>query len=369
VNGGILDDPRATILINDGRNHVVASKKEYDVIISQPSNPWISGVNNLFTLEAFRLFQNRLSPGGLACQWIQYYEMRPEDLFSLLRTFAEVFAHVDVFRAARGDLLLVGSSRPFPFDREEIDRRMHSSPNEAIFRTIGLSEAADLLASYLFTIERERENDAWKAVRDFPLNRDDNMLIEFSMPRHMEEPRLEENRAALAHLHDRSKVHRAAPHRHLELARGAVKLWDLPVAELELALAATEENPDIAGIHSLRARILLLRSGWEGRPGLVGEAERETEIALGADSTSSEAHFLLGAIALQRSAWAEAVRSLQKAIELGEDPGVAYVYLGRALEEDGRFDEAVDAYSRALRERPNNRVAQDALQRVRSHLQ
>ncbi|HUB79727.1 MAG TPA: fused MFS/spermidine synthase, partial [Bryobacteraceae bacterium] len=84
VNGRPLEDGRTTLIVNDGRNHLALASARYDVIISEPSNPWIAGMNNLFTRDFFRIARARLRPGGIFAQWFHIYNMPPNDLRSLV---------------------------------------------------------------------------------------------------------------------------------------------------------------------------------------------------------------------------------------------------------------------------------------------
>jgi spermidine synthase len=68
-NHDALHDPRARLIVGDGRSHLLLSGDRYDVIISEPSNPWMSGVSTLFTREFFVAARSRLEPGGILCQW------------------------------------------------------------------------------------------------------------------------------------------------------------------------------------------------------------------------------------------------------------------------------------------------------------
>ena len=84
-----LEDPRVRLHLNDARNHLLLTEDgTYDMIGSEPSNPWLSGVSNLFTLEFFQLGKRKMRPGGVWAQWIQTYGMRPDDLRSLLGTIS-----------------------------------------------------------------------------------------------------------------------------------------------------------------------------------------------------------------------------------------------------------------------------------------
>jgi tetratricopeptide (TPR) repeat protein len=271
-----------------------------------------------------------------------------------------------VFLPARGDLILIGSDDPIRFDMDVVGRRMKEPRSAAILEEVSIYSPLDLMTMYLFTIDREEGNRAWEAVRGAPLNRDDNMLLEFSAPRHMDDPGVFENRDAMAELHDRSKLHEAAGYDHLALAESAVRLWDLPVAELEIAYEERKAEPDLLGIRCLKARILLARAGWENNPALAGEALDEARAAIEIDRESSEANLLLGTAHLRTGAWTEAEKYFREAIRLGADPAVANVYLGVALERAGKREEAIEAYREALALDPRNEPAIQGLGRLRA---
>ena len=105
-----LDDPRVRLVLDDARSHLMrVPDGHYDLAISEPSNPWISGVSNLFTREFFELGKRKLSPSGVWVQWLHCYEMSADDLRSLLATFAAVYPEVQVFRVDAADLVVLGS--------------------------------------------------------------------------------------------------------------------------------------------------------------------------------------------------------------------------------------------------------------------
>src|SRR5262249_8136515 len=113
VNNRPLNDPRLHLIIDDARSYLRGNPERYDLIISEPSHPWVPGVANLFTEEFFSLGRNRLNDGGLFVQWLQVYQLSNDNLRSVLATFHKVFPYVTVFRVggeAKGkDLLLMGS--------------------------------------------------------------------------------------------------------------------------------------------------------------------------------------------------------------------------------------------------------------------
>lgn len=115
ANGRPLDDPRTTLVVDDARAVLERDPTRYDVIISEPSNPWISGISSLFTEEYWALGRSRLREGGVFCQWVQLYGMGPEEMRGLVRTFASVFGDVWLYETIPGsDVLLVAGAPPPP---------------------------------------------------------------------------------------------------------------------------------------------------------------------------------------------------------------------------------------------------------------
>ena len=111
-NRNALDDPRTRLILGDGRSHLLLSDAAYDVIISEPSNPWMAGVASLFTREFFEAARSRIAPGGVLCQWAHTYSISDADLRSIVATFGSVFPDGMMWLVGDGDLLLVGSTEP-----------------------------------------------------------------------------------------------------------------------------------------------------------------------------------------------------------------------------------------------------------------
>src|SRR5438445_3232597 len=95
--------------VRECRCHLVPTPRQYDVIVSEPSNPWMSGVASLFTREFFEAARARLEPDGLLCQWAHTYDISAEDLKSIARTFASVFHGGTMWLVGEGDLLFIGA--------------------------------------------------------------------------------------------------------------------------------------------------------------------------------------------------------------------------------------------------------------------
>jgi len=175
-----LSDPRVNMIINDARNQLnLAADGGYDLIISEPSNPWLTGVSNLFTREYFELGKKKLSEGGIWSQWIQIYGMNTEDLRSLLGTFSDTYDYVHLYSTiSDADLVLVGSDAPLKLDASSFDKVIQS--NHALvrdLRTIDIESGLDLVARY------RMDKPMLQALAEgVTRNTDDNMRVEYSAP-------------------------------------------------------------------------------------------------------------------------------------------------------------------------------------------
>ncbi len=182
VNGRPLDDPRTRMTVADGRTFLALEEERFDVIISEPSNPWMTGVSNLFTLEYFQLVRERLEDGGIFAQWVQMYGMSPENVAVLLRTFRSVFPYAYVFNTIpRTDLVLVGRLEPLTIDPVRLERRASQPGIREDLARVDVESAAQMLA-------RGRLGPAELAELTeltpdgAQLNTDDNAWIEFHAP-------------------------------------------------------------------------------------------------------------------------------------------------------------------------------------------
>jgi spermidine synthase len=182
VNGRPLADPRTRLSVADGRTFLLLGEERFDVIISEPSNPWMSGASNLFTLEFFQIARERLAEGGIFVQWIQMYGLSPENLEVVLRTFRTVFPEAFVFNTIPyTDLLLIGTVEPLRIDVEELEWRAGRPTVREDLRRVGVEGAAQLLARGRLGPAQLAELVA-AAPGPSLLNTDDNAWIEFRAP-------------------------------------------------------------------------------------------------------------------------------------------------------------------------------------------
>jgi spermidine synthase len=170
-----LDDPRVHLVVGDARTHLAHGGGTYGVVVSEPSNPWIAGVNNLFTVDFYRRVSARLAPGGVFCQWLQTYELSPATLSSLLASFLAVFPEGEVFAIWRAsDLLLVAT----PPGRRLARERLETPAARRMLARAGILDPAEVTGYYAGSLVALRP-----AGRGAPLNRDDRPIVEYRAPR------------------------------------------------------------------------------------------------------------------------------------------------------------------------------------------
>jgi len=121
-NRNPLADPRVRVRNEDARTVLKLSGQKYDVIINEPSNPWTVGVGSVFSREYYELAANCLKDDGIACQWFHVYEMNDPIVSLVLRSFVSVFPHFEIWDPGAGDLILLGSKRPWNCSNEVLQQ-------------------------------------------------------------------------------------------------------------------------------------------------------------------------------------------------------------------------------------------------------
>lgn len=175
-SGAPLDDPRVSVRIADGRRYLQRIRQDYDIIVSEPSNPWMSMSARLFTREFFERVRARLGRDGVLVQWLPLYGLSRGQLEAELRTLLAVFPELALFRVAEGDLVALASAGPLRLDAAAVTRLL-ADEGPATLPVLGISSPAELLARWVADAEGLRE-----AIGPGPLNTDDNALLEFGSP-------------------------------------------------------------------------------------------------------------------------------------------------------------------------------------------
>ena len=361
-----LADPRAHLVIGDGRNHLLLTHRRYDVIISEPTNPWISGVGDLFTQEFFRMARGRLKPGGLMCAWFHTYNMADMDVRAMVATFVAVFPEASLWLINDGDIILLGGLGPMTVD-EDLARRMSVQRVAADLDRIRVESPLDLVANYI--------TDTAGLVRyagPVALNTDDNMLLEFSAGLkgfeatetvHLSNfiglmalpPVADWDDPDFQRLHTRMEARKTAVEAVVDLAKlGAESVMPLFARAYALSPSDPYVQDKYIEMRMMLGRKLYAEGDYEGARDNFLAA-----LALPGHPLAWQAHLGLGTALAAIGDREGARENFRAAIALHPDNARAYHYLGRLERVTGHAEEAAAALERSLKLEPDPGVASD----------
>lgn len=182
VNRHALDNPKVRLVVGDGREVLQSQGTVYDLIASEPSNPYRAGVANLYTQEFYQSAKRRLAPDGIFCQWLQGYETDPETIKLIISTLCSEFEKVEVWNTHGSDFLFVCSPQITPWNLAKVRERLqqpiyaeacarlwHTTTAEGFFSRC----LANALYSKFVTLETSA------------VNSDDRNILEFAAARNM----------------------------------------------------------------------------------------------------------------------------------------------------------------------------------------
>jgi len=195
INHNVLSDSRFHLIYADARTYLATTPQKYDVIISEPSNPWVAGVSSLFTVEHFRACRERLADDGIICQWFHFYEMSPREVRSVLASFLAAFPDTTLWSADRQivDVLLVAKKHPWKVDYPRLAQRLENLPGVAEeLRANDLDSPEQVLAALM-----RGPNALQKLAQGQTPNTDDLPLLEFAAPLHLNNDSICEENARL----------------------------------------------------------------------------------------------------------------------------------------------------------------------------
>ncbi len=179
-NHDAMRDPKIRITIADAREVLLTSRETYDVIVSEPSNPFRAGIASLFTREFYEAVEGRLAPRGLFAQWVQTYDVDPETMRTIYATLVSVFPHVHTWTTTSGDALLVASNDPLRVDVEAMRVLLTKEPYRSAIRNAWRTDGVD----GFFTRFIANEDFARQAAQQAEsMNTDDRTVIEFGFAR------------------------------------------------------------------------------------------------------------------------------------------------------------------------------------------
>lgn len=155
----------------------------WDVLISEPSNPWMAGNGNLFTVEWLEAMRARLRPGGVLAQWFHAYEMSDALQTAVFATVAEVFPHVRLYALHPGDVLMLASAEPIALDRQRLAAWWARPELRADLDRLDVAGVAGLRSLEVLGEAAFRRDYASPEARAAGLLRDDLPRLELEAPR------------------------------------------------------------------------------------------------------------------------------------------------------------------------------------------
>ncbi|HEX5745816.1 MAG TPA: fused MFS/spermidine synthase [Archangium sp.] len=181
VNEKVLDNPKVKVHLDDAREVLLASKDSYDIIFSEPSNPYRAGISSLFSREFYQAVKRRLAPGGIFLQWLQTYEVDSRTVRSVYATLASEFGSVETWRTQGGDLILMATEMPLRHDLERMRARVSQEPyRRALPWVWGTNELEGVLSHFIAGPAVSR---ALAEGQEALVNTDDLSYVEFAFAR------------------------------------------------------------------------------------------------------------------------------------------------------------------------------------------
>jgi spermidine synthase len=180
-NHNVVADPRTTVVCDDGRHFIRTAKEKFDIITSDPIDPWVKGCAALNTVEYYEMCKSHLNPGGIMALWMPLYESNPETAKSLISTFFKVFPNGILWsndiNGEGYDAVLFGTLEPIVIDLDEMQKRFDTLGNGSVAESLkggGFNSPIDLFATYAGQATRLQD---W--MRDAQINTDRNLRLQY----------------------------------------------------------------------------------------------------------------------------------------------------------------------------------------------
>jgi len=177
-NHHVLDNPRTHIWREDARTVLKLHPQLYDVLITEPSNPWTVGVGSVFSREFYEIAASRLKPGGIVAQWFHVYEVNDDIERLVLRTFNSVFPYIEVWDTGVGDIVILGSQKPWQTGPEVFRQGFAIDRVRTDMWMLDIQSPEALLARQLAS-----QQTGFAIAGDGPIQSDLFPILEYAAPR------------------------------------------------------------------------------------------------------------------------------------------------------------------------------------------
>jgi spermidine synthase len=180
-NYDVVNDPRVEVVHDDGRHFIRTTREKFDIITSDPIDPWVKGCAALNTVDYYEMCKAHLNPGGVVSLWIPLYESNPATVKSVIGTFFKVFPNGILWNNDNDgegyDAVLFGQVEPTQIDvvkwQERLDRDDHARVKQSL-EEVGLASAIGLLTTYA-----GQASDLQEWMRDAQINTDRNLRLQY----------------------------------------------------------------------------------------------------------------------------------------------------------------------------------------------
>jgi spermidine synthase len=340
VNRNVLSDPRVTVYVNDGRNHLqMQPAGSYDLITLEPPPIGYAGVSALYSSEFYALARTRLKPSGYLSQWLPAYQVPSSTTLSMIRAFKDVFPQAVLLSGSEADLLLVGTNGSrIEVGPERLVAALENAPAvQADLRRVDLGSVREIVGTFVGSAgQLEQATRASAAVTD------DRPIQEYGVK-------------SLLNFGE------AVPGAVVNL--GQVAAWcptcfaggkPVPLADgLDSYLALLERAYLASPIEGARARNLAERQGRT----IAGSAYLGAIVP-----ESAELHNVVGIGLAQKGRIDDAIAEFREALRLEPDSAMTRWHLGAALASGGgSLEEAIEHLRRSVALDPNNAQARNDL--------
>ncbi|NQV41018.1 MAG: fused MFS/spermidine synthase [Candidatus Marinimicrobia bacterium] len=359
TNNDVLSHPATNLIIQDGRAHLELTDQIYDVITSEPSNPWMAGLANLFTEEFFRLTKNRLNWDGVFIQWLPSYQMDWTTFSMIGRTFTKVYPNSLLMKSFLGgnDYLLVGF------------KGLKQLSLENAFKNLPLlQKSPNLIIEDPRILYRLIVSDNLPALfGSGPGHTDDHPVLEFMAPQrmHLVDKTVERTLAARRTLSDEiTNVMREVldVDGQLKFARFMLSVYSPFEDMVDLSEATAEQKTEYAE--------MLVEYGKNNTVHDYNMFEsiglRDTVVQMQIDQLTEilpslpnrlASFFILANAHAELGEFDESIKYCRQIIEMGSDPIEANLNLGLFCMNAGRNEEAIVAYQTVLELDPEHSQA------------
>jgi spermidine synthase len=368
-NNNLLSNPKAHVVIDDGRNYIMTSSKKWPVIISDSTHPKSGDSWVLYTQEFYRLVREHLTNDGVFVEWVPLHNLSVEEFKIIVRTFQAVFPHASLWVTQGLDehghlvayTLLAATPEPLKIDVGKLHERLNFDAVRRDLEPFSLHTPAGFLDTFLCAEEQLRQ---WTG--NGPINTDDLPFTQYQTV--YSKGAIFQNENLIELMEDvwpyltNTGSQQEAEHLREELALRAKATCLSLQSQVNSACALLPNDERYRHMQrfykedSGKYLKALVSIYWddpkflaflvETTPGEIGmKPICERILNLAPDNVT--ALNALGAIRIKTESWQEAENYLRRAVRLKSNSGTARFNLGLVLDKTGRHAEALEQWKEA----------------------